>query len=357
MKKPIYKRWWFIALCLLVLALIGNSESLQETADEEIAKHEQEGQMESLEPQATLVSEISEDEPATEAQEKLREQEKSEEQAEANLDPVTEGDGKEHSVLDLDPYTLEALSIAKKELNCNEDELFYEEIVMGTYLVNLGYDAGSGLISTLDSLLIIDGQIVARMMDESITYEEYQEIVESVRNGAAPPQVDSTPQASNTQTATPQPSGYSGIFDVEWEITDTDFFTNGNYDRAYNIFKYLTDADVQYITWITDDIGRVNRSAWNYYGQMMEINGTIISINMYPPGSEVSDLMAEGGELSEFQLYYEDYNVWASVLVRGSVDVSEGEKLIAVGMPVGYYSGANMFGGEVTNLVFCGVAN
>jgi hypothetical protein len=145
------------------------------------------------------------------------------------------------------------------------------------------------------------------------------------------------------------------VFDIKWNTKDTDALANGNFQKAVKFYDSLTDADVPSIEWIVDDISQVNNAPWRYYGQMIELEGEIYEMIVYPPGSYESNLFADGEELSEFHIYYEEKDLWVILSVKGRVDAIEGDWIHAVASPVGYIYGINAFGGEVANLLLYGM--
>jgi hypothetical protein len=144
--------------------------------------------------------------------------------------------------------------------------------------------------------------------------------------------------------------------DAKWNVKDTDIATNGNLEVAGDILHKMSLEDMQNATWVQDNPVNVYQAPWKYYGQMMAIKGTVMSVMEYPPGSDISEMVAKGRSCVEVSMLSEDESFGITfILAGGNSSIQANENITAYGLPVGYVTGVNSFGGQVTNLVLVGI--
>jgi hypothetical protein len=63
--------------------------------------------------------------------------------------------------------------VANKYYDGDTDGIWVEELGNNNYIVKLTYDMGTGLISTANAHLVINGQIIASLIDENGATDDY----------------------------------------------------------------------------------------------------------------------------------------------------------------------------------------
>ncbi len=310
-KKPIYKKWWFIGLiAFLLIGFAGSFLPDTELTEGEISKTEQEGQIN---------------------KEDASELEKSELEADLTVD-IAQNEK-------IDKEEQKAIEIAMKEFGCGEEELYVEILKDKSYQVNL-VTYGVETMSTVDSLLIVKGKIKAHMYDENSTVEAFWTKVDEE---SADSKADSEKKRINPLNA-------------KWNVKDTNIITNGNLKVAGDILDKMSNEDIENAAWVLDFPINVYQAPWKYYGHIMTIEGTVLNKIIYPPGSDMSEIVAKGKTCSEINILSQDESFTITFIFIGdSSSIQIDDYVTAHGLPVGHVETENFFGGQGTGLVVVGI--
>lgn len=141
--------------------------------------------------------------------------------------------------------------------------------------------------------------------------------------------------------------------DVQWNTRDLDIATNGNILVAGKILAGMDDEKFQSrITQVF--VGSVNKSPWKYYGQVIAFPGEVAVIQEYPPQSDISNWIANGGECAEIVLVTNEGVIVDALVIGSTGNINVGDYITVNGFPVGKVDAPNQLGGTTNELVVVG---
>lgn len=139
----------------------------------------------------------------------------------------------------------------------------------------------------------------------------------------------------------------------EWNTKDTDAMNNDNLYIAAKVLQYYREDEFRSLSEVINEAD-VLKAVWKYYGKVMQISGEAGYIVAYAPGSDISQVLANGEECYELHMV-SDTGVAVGIIVIGdSSNVSEGDYVTVYGLPVGIFENENAFGGIVNELFLIG---
>lgn len=117
--------------------------------------------------------------------------------------------------------------------------------------------------------------------------------------------------------------------DLDWNYEDTDALTNGNLEIAARLVQSNNLQDAYPV-----EPADVYKTPWNYYGKVIEISGTIFSVEDYPPGGDFSKQFG-GGTVSEIMIMTEDGILADFLMLSSSGNLNNFDMVTLRGYPVG----------------------
>ncbi|MEI7832215.1 MAG: hypothetical protein WCJ56_03320 [bacterium] len=164
---------------------------------------------------------------------------------------------------------------------------------------------------------------------------------------------DSTANQQTTNADVPKAAKTEPVSKtVNWNTTDLNFVSNGNMELAIDVLNQQRQTRTLQLT--SPDPATVMKAPWRFYGQMIEIKGTVNSVQDYPPNSELTKKFG-GGEVNELGLLCSDNETYVDALLLGtSGDIKVGDQVTVKGLPVGQVPMKITTGGEIAGLVLIG---
>ena len=137
-----------------------------------------------------------------------------------------------------------------------------------------------------------------------------------------------------------------------WDMKTTDINENDNGKKAGEIVKkypqYIKTSKDNYI-----DVIDAMKQPWNYYGKVVNISGTIYSIEQEPPDSDYRKYF---GTSCYTAMLNTEKQVYVAVLILGnSNDIVENSFITVKGYIYGHTTLQNAMGAKSKGLIFIGL--
>ncbi len=137
----------------------------------------------------------------------------------------------------------------------------------------------------------------------------------------------------------------------EWNTSEMDAQKNGNIKIAAKLVKNDSNLAAKAET---ASAAEVIKRPWDYYGKVLKFEGTAAVLQDYPAGSDVGKIL--GGESCEVVMTIGNEETIVDGLLRGTTKgLSNGQRVVIYGYPVGISEVPNKVGGKFTHLVIVGV--
>lgn len=312
--KPFYKRWWFLALTVLTvltaIAVVGATMPKSPEAEQK------------------AVSE-SPEKPVTEAQKTT---------TEATTAPIEEAAQK------VEDEESKAVALATKRFGCKIEELSVEKLTDTAFLVNLVDTTGGGT-STLDSVLVVDGEIVDQRFDDKGTMEAFDASVARYRG-------EETAQGQTAVNA-PAPPALPDPTKMSWNTENMDVWTNKNVKIAKGLLTKDTTGQF-HANAVPVTGAELSQKLWQYYGHYVTVSGEVSFATSMPPGSKDAKFWSDGSEVTEIHIVTGDLQQVAYFYQGSTNTLNIGDSVVISGFPVGMVSGETLGGGTVQLAVLVG---
>lgn len=175
-------------------------------------------------------------------------------------------------------------------------------------------------------VLLVFGLIGSALSDESPSERVDRELAKPPRE--APGNTVLPPKPPEIKMVSPS--------DVKWNMTEVSTDTNGNLIKASAVLNKMTQADFDREGISEIDAAEVHKTPWKYYGQLLRMTGEVWSIEVFPPGGDVSRALANGGECAELSILDVTESVFITYIYIGDIgDISVDDVVTFVGLPIG----------------------
>lgn len=157
---------------------------------------------------------------------------------------------------------------------------------------------------------------------------------------ASAPSPQTAPPVAAESAPAPEPP-------ATWNMADADGLTNGNLLLAAQMLMRgdaLPQADAS--------IAAAMKAPWNYYGKRVCFPAVTAHVDDMPPDSDLSK--AFGGAAGEIVAAGEGENIIDMLVVGGTGEIGQGQRLNMCGLLVGKTEVPNAIGGTFTHLVMVG---
>lgn len=141
---------------------------------------------------------------------------------------------------------------------------------------------------------------------------------------------------------------------VDWNTESLFTNENGNIEKAANVLNKMSQEDFEEESVVEVTISEVMKAPWKYYGNFVQLSGTVAVVQMYAPNSQEAKIIADNGDCGEVVIYDDD-GICTNYFFIGDVsEIYEGDVITIVGLPVGQVEVETAMGGTVNNLVVVG---
>ena len=140
--------------------------------------------------------------------------------------------------------------------------------------------------------------------------------------------------------------------DSKWNKADINTLTNGNLPLAINFLKNIGTEDLKQKS-ISIDETSAFKAPWNFFGELVKVDGEVLSIQEYPKESNVSKTWGIG-EVGEMSIKTNNAVFIDYINIEPAQYINVGDNVTIYGYITGNIEGTNKLGGKTTNLSFVG---
>jgi hypothetical protein len=140
----------------------------------------------------------------------------------------------------------------------------------------------------------------------------------------------------------------------KWNTSDNDAKTNGNTQIAIDALFGFSPENSPEIA-IPAAPQDVFKAPFNYYGKMLKIQGRVVMLQEYAPGSNASKVYGDGEhQVAEMAISCPDGTYIDYMNMHDQGGINTGDTVTIYGVPVGYVNAPNRVGGTTMELGIIG---